>query len=69
MVYAELALNGLAVGCVAALAAVGLLATYRVTGVFNIAFGAVAVFCAYVMWQCVRVWHWPVGWSALSPFV
>lgn len=65
MVYAELALNGLAVGCVAALAAVGLLATYRVTGVFNIAFGAVAVFCAYVMWQCVRGWHWQVGWAAL----
>jgi branched-chain amino acid transport system permease protein len=63
--YAELALNGLAVGCVAALAAVGLLATYRVTGVFNIAFGAIAVFCAYVMWQCVRGWGMPVGVAAL----
>jgi branched-chain amino acid transport system permease protein len=61
MFYAGLALNGLAIGCVAALAAVGLLATYRVTGVFNVAFGAVAVFCAYVMWQCVRVWKMPVG--------
>ena len=65
MFYAGLALNGLAVGCVAALAAVGLLATYRVTGVFNIAFGAVAVFCAYVMWQCVRVWQLPVGVAAV----
>lgn len=65
MFYAGLALNGLAIGCVAALAAVGLLATYRVTGVFNIAFGSNAVFCAYVMWQCVRVWHMPVGVAAL----
>jgi branched-chain amino acid transport system permease protein len=65
MFYAGLALNGLAIGCVAALAAVGLLATYRVTGVFNIAFGSNAVFCAYVMWQCVRVWHMPVGVAAV----
>ncbi|GAA1975916.1 ABC transporter permease [Catenulispora subtropica] len=65
MFYAGLALNGLAIGCVAALAAVGLLATYRVTGVFNIAFGAIAVFCAYVMWQCVRVWGMPVGVAAV----
>lgn len=65
MFYAGLALNGLAIGCVAALAAVGLLATYRVTGVFNIAFGSNAVFCAYVMWQCVRVWHMSVGVAAL----
>ncbi|MEY9890711.1 branched-chain amino acid transport system permease protein [Catenulispora sp. MAP5-51] len=65
MFYAGLALNGLAIGCVAALAAVGLLATYRVTGVFDIAFGSTAVFCAYVMWQCVRVWRMPVGVAAL----
>ncbi|GAA2020162.1 hypothetical protein GCM10009839_16000 [Catenulispora yoronensis] len=65
MFYAGLALNGLAIGCVAALAAVGLLATYRVTGVFNIAFGAIAVFSAYVMWQCVRVWRMPVGVAAI----
>jgi branched-chain amino acid transport system permease protein len=65
MFYAGLAVNGLAIGCVAALAAVGLLATYRVTGVFNIAFGAVAVFCAYVMWQCVRIWRMPVGVAAV----
>ena len=65
MFYAGLALNGLAIGCVAALAAVGLLATYRVTGVFDIAFGSNAVFCAYVMWQCVRVWQMPVGVAAV----
>jgi branched-chain amino acid transport system permease protein len=65
VVYAELALSGLAVGCVAALAAVGLLATYRVTGVFNLAFGSIAVFCAYAMWQCVRVWHMPLALAAV----
>lgn len=65
MFYAGLALNGLAIGCVAALAAVGLLATYRVTGVFNVAFGSNAVFCAYLMWQCVRVWRMPVALAAV----
>jgi branched-chain amino acid transport system permease protein len=53
-------LAGLAVGSIAALAGIGLLATYLATGVFNLAFGAIAVFIAYLLWQAVRVWHWPL---------
>ncbi|HEV2635282.1 MAG TPA: ABC transporter permease [Actinocrinis sp.] len=64
MVTLELAFAGLAVGCVAALAAVGLIVTYRVTGVFNLAFGAIGMVCAYLLWQSVDVWHVPIGLAA-----
>jgi branched-chain amino acid transport system permease protein len=64
MLAIELALAGLAVGSIAALAGIGLLATYRATGVFNLAFGAIAVLVAYLLWQVVRVWHWPIALAA-----
>ncbi|MCU1390384.1 MAG: ABC-type transporter, integral rane subunit [Ilumatobacteraceae bacterium] len=58
MVTIELALAGLGIGSIAALSGLGLLATYRLTGVFNLAFGAIAMLVAFTMWQQVRVWHW-----------
>ena len=61
MVVVDLALAGIGVGALAALAGLGLLVTYRVTGVFNLAFGAIAVLAAYVMWQAVQVWNWPLA--------
>ncbi|MFI5041160.1 MAG: ABC transporter permease [Acidimicrobiales bacterium] len=61
MVIVDLALAGVGVGALAALAGLGLLVTYRVTGVFNLAFGAIAVLAAYLLWQAVRVWHWPLA--------
>ena len=64
MVTLELAFAGLAIGCVAALAAVGLIVTYRVTGVFNLAFGAIGMLCAYLLWQSVDVWHVPLAAAA-----
>jgi branched-chain amino acid transport system permease protein len=58
-----LALNyafaGLALGAIAALSGVGLIITYRATGVFNIAQGAIAMISAYVFWQLVSVWDFP----------
>ncbi|HEX2785912.1 MAG TPA: ABC transporter permease, partial [Ilumatobacteraceae bacterium] len=60
MVPVDLALAGLGIGAVAALAGLGLFVTYRATGVFNIAFGAIATLAAYLLWQAVRVWHWPL---------
>jgi len=56
---ADLALAGLGLGAVAALAGLGLLVTYRVTGVFNLAFGAVAALAAELLRQAVREWGWP----------
>jgi branched-chain amino acid transport system permease protein len=60
----DLAFAGLGIGAVAALAGLGLLVTYRATGVFNLAFGAIAVFAAYVVWQLTTRDHWPLGWAA-----
>jgi branched-chain amino acid transport system permease protein len=61
----NLALAGLGVGAIAALAAVGMITSYRATGVFNLSFGALAMIVAYLVWQQVRVWGWPV-WAAVA---
>ncbi|GAA4925729.1 ATP-binding cassette domain-containing protein [Streptomyces coeruleoprunus] len=60
----ELLLAGLAVGSAAALTGVGLVVTYRATGVLNLAHGAVAMVCAYVLRQLVVEWGWPLGAAA-----
>lgn len=49
----QLALAGLAFGSVAALSGIGLVVTYRATGVFNLAHGAMATFLAYLHWELV----------------
>ncbi|HEY3871669.1 MAG TPA: ABC transporter permease [Actinocrinis sp.] len=65
MIALELAFAGLAVGCVAALCALGLIVTYRVTGVFNFGFGAIGMLCAYLLRQSVEVWRVPVAAAAV----
>lgn len=65
MLVLGLALAGIGVGAIAGLAGLGLLVTYRVTGVFNLAFGAVAMFAAYVLWWLVRVQQWPTSAAAV----
>ncbi|MFJ3164056.1 ABC transporter permease subunit [Streptomyces kanasensis] len=57
----ELLLAGLAVGGAAALSGVGLVVTHRATGVLNLAHGAVAMVCAYVLRQLTVEWGWPLG--------
>jgi branched-chain amino acid transport system permease protein len=64
MLTLELAIAGIGIGAVAALAGLGLLVTYRATGVFNLAFGAIATICAYLLWQTVQEWGWPIGLAA-----
>ncbi|MFI9003148.1 ATP-binding cassette domain-containing protein [Streptomyces sp. NPDC053541] len=61
----DLVLAGLAVGSAAALTGIGLVVTYRATGVLNLAHGAIAMVCAYVLRQLVVVWHWPLPLGAL----
>ncbi|MFJ6393465.1 ATP-binding cassette domain-containing protein [Streptomyces sp. NPDC091972] len=56
----DLTLAGLSVGAAAALTGIGLIVTYRATGVLNFAHGAVAMVCAYVLRQCVVEWGWPL---------
>ncbi|MEU2792979.1 ATP-binding cassette domain-containing protein [Streptomyces sp. NPDC007100] len=60
----DLTLAGLAVGSAAALTGIGLIVTYRATGVLNFAHGAVAMVCAYVLRQLAVGWHWPLPLAA-----
>ncbi|MEU8622346.1 ATP-binding cassette domain-containing protein [Streptomyces sp. NPDC048623] len=61
----DLVLAGLAVGSAAALTGIGLIVTYRATGVLNLAHGAIAMVCAYVLRQLVVEWGWPLPAGAL----
>jgi branched-chain amino acid transport system permease protein len=65
MLYWQLALAGIASGSIAALSGLGLVLTYRATGIFNFAHGAVAVFVAYILWQTSIGWGWPLAVSAI----
>ncbi|MEU4469538.1 branched-chain amino acid ABC transporter permease/ATP-binding protein [Streptomyces sp. NPDC024017] len=56
----DLTLAGLSVGSAAALTGIGLIVTYRATGVLNFAHGAIAMVCAYVLRNCVVEWGWPL---------
>src|SRR3954469_1449991 len=40
------------------LSAYGLVVTYRVAGVFNLALGFQAAFAAFLYWQLAVDWHW-----------
>ncbi|WP_374117071.1 branched-chain amino acid ABC transporter permease [Streptomyces sp. MNU76] len=59
----DLTLAGLSVGSAAALTGIGLIVTYRATGVLNFAHGAIAVVCAYLLRQFTVEWGWPL-WPA-----
>ncbi|WP_033312782.1 branched-chain amino acid ABC transporter permease/ATP-binding protein [Streptomyces iakyrus] len=61
----DLTLAGLSVGSAAALTGIGLIVTYRATGVLNFAHGAIAMVCAYVLRQCVVEWGWPLWLGAV----
>jgi branched-chain amino acid transport system permease protein len=65
MLYWQLALAGVASGSIAALSGLGLVLTYRATGIFNFAQGAVAMFVAYIFWQTNVGWHWPLAIAAI----
>ncbi|MER5442171.1 ATP-binding cassette domain-containing protein [Streptomyces sp. NPDC002790] len=61
----DLTLAGLSVGAAAALTGIGLIVTYRATGVLNFAHGAIAMLCAYLLRQLVVVWDAPL-WAAAA---
>ncbi|MGA4842863.1 ABC transporter permease subunit [Streptomyces sp. G45] len=60
----DLTLAGLSVGGAAALTGIGLIVTYRATGVLNFAHGAIAMVCAYLLRQCTVAWGWPLWLAA-----
>jgi branched-chain amino acid transport system permease protein len=55
----QFTLFGLMLGCVFAIAAMGLVLTYTVTGVFNFAHGAVGMLCAFVYYELRVTQHVP----------
>jgi len=60
----QIILIGLAVGSIYAMAGLGLVLTYKATGVFNFAHGAIGVFVAYVNFQLNTEWGVPIGIAA-----
>jgi len=56
---------GIVLGAAFAIAASGLVVTYATSGVFNIAHGAIGMLMAYLYWQLVDGWHWPILASAV----
>lgn len=62
--FTGLFVSGLYLGAIYALSGLGLVITYRASGVFNFGHGAIAMLVAYVLWQLVE-WGLPVGLGAL----
>src|SRR5438093_3230320 len=60
MFWVQLILAGIATGSIYALSGMGLVLTYKATGVFNFAYGAIAMLVAYVLYQMNQVWHIPL---------
>lgn len=65
----EYAVRGIPTGCVFALLAVGLVLTYKTSGVFNLAFAAQAYASAAVFYVVRKDHEWPLVWSALLAVV
>lgn len=55
---------GLFTGSIYGLGALGLVLTYKTTGVFNFAYGGIAMFCGYAYWQFHDQWGL-TAWLAL----
>jgi len=62
----QFTLFGLMLGCVYAIAAMGLVLTYTVTGVFNFAHGAVGMMCAFVYFDLRVNRGWPTPIAVLA---
>lgn len=56
----EYAIRGIPIGCVFALLAVGLVLTFKTSGVFNLAFAAQAYASAAVFYETRKVHEWPL---------
>src|SRR2546421_4100273 len=63
MFYVQLVLAGIATGAIYSLAGVGVVLTYKGTGVFNFAHGAIAMIVAYSFWELRTGWSLPL-WAA-----
>lgn len=62
--FIQLGFNGIAVGAIYALVALGLVLIYKATEVLNFAHGDLLVVSAFAAWGFISVWGWPF-WGAL----
>lgn len=51
---------GISVGSIYGLTSMGLVLTYRTSGVFNLGHGAIGMFGTYCFWQMWQEWGWPM---------
>jgi len=65
---AQLALNGIAIGAIYSLVALGLVLSYKATEVLNFAHGDVVMVSAFLGWTLITVWDAPF-WVALPAVV
>jgi branched-chain amino acid transport system permease protein len=63
--WLQVVIAGIATGCIYSLAGMGVVLTYKATGVFNFAHGAVAMIVAYSLWQLASGWHVPLAIAAV----
>ncbi len=63
--YLPFVVVGLVVGSVYGLSGVGLVLTYKTSGIFNIGYGAVACGAAFVFYALVGEHGWPWPWAAV----
>lgn len=67
--WLQVVIAGIATGCIYSLAGMGVVLTYKATGVFNFAHGAVAMIVAYSLWQLASGWHVPLVPAAIIALV
>jgi branched-chain amino acid transport system permease protein len=67
--FFSLLADGLALGAVYALVALGFVVIFRATGVINFAQGGLVVFGAFLVYQAEHTWGWPFWVSALFAMV
>jgi branched-chain amino acid transport system permease protein len=58
--WVQVIISGVALGSIYALAGLGLVLTYKATGIFNFAHGAIAMIVAYSLWEARERWHFPL---------
>lgn len=66
LVFAQLTVNGIAVGAIYALVALGLVLTYKATEVLNFAHGDLLAVSAFIAWGLITVVGLPFWWALLA---
>ncbi len=65
-VFAQLTINGVAVGAIYALVALGLVLTYKATEVLNFAHGDLLALSAFTAWGLITIVGLPFWWALLA---